>query len=325
MKAFIYGYRESEQVYFAECQKRYGIELGTCPERPTLENAHLAKGYPCISILSTPCDAQLIDVFYQQGVRFISTRTVGYDHIDLIAAKRLGMCVSNANYAPESVADYTIMLLLMTLRKMKLIMKSAEVQDYSFAKVQGQNLKGKTVGVIGCGHIGATFIRHIAGFECKILAYNRHVKEELTPYATFTDLKSLLHQSDIITLHLPYSEATHHLIDAQHIAMMKDGVIIINTSRGGLIDNEALIKGIITGKIQGAALDVIEGETGIYYENQKGRILPSDMLLLNSFPNVLLSPHMAFLTDGANRDMVYQSMQSCIAFMQGKEDEMRII
>lgn len=325
MKVFVYGYREEEQMYFTACQKQYGLVLGTCSQRPTIENAHLAKGYTCVSILSTPCDAALIEAFYQNGVRFLSTRTVGYDHIDLAAAKRVGMKVSNASYAPESVADYTIMLILMTLRKMKLIMKSAEVQDYSFAKVEGQNLKGKTLGVIGCGHIGATLIRHIAGFECKILVYSRHVKEELVPYATFTDLTTLLKESDIITLHLPYSSATHHIIDAKHIAMMKEGVILINTARGGLIDNKALIDGIASGKIQGAALDVIEGETGIYYQNQKARKLPAEMLILNGYPNVILSPHMAFLTDDANRDMVYCSMQSCVAFMQGKEDAMRIL
>lgn len=326
MKVFVYGFREEERVYFEECAKRYGIAYAACSKRPTLENAHLACGYPCISILSTPCDAALIESFRRKGVRFISTRTIGYDHIDLAAAKKVGMGIGNANYAPESVADYTIMLILMTLRKMKLIMKSTELQDYSFESVQGRNLKGKIVGVIGCGNIGTTLIRHLAGFECDILAYNRHIKPELLPYAQFCDLATLLKKSDIITLHLPLHEETYHIINQERIAMMKDGVILINTARGALIDNEALIKGIEKGKIQGAAFDVVEGETGIYYQKQKGRVLPSrEMLLLNSYPNVILSPHMAFLTDDSNRDMVYHSMESCLAFMEGEEDAMRIL
>ncbi|MFR8570405.1 MAG: NAD(P)-dependent oxidoreductase, partial [Longicatena caecimuris] len=127
-------------------------------------------------------------------------------------------------------------------------------------------------------------------------------------------------------LHLPVPEATYPIINQARIAMRKDGVILINTARGALIDNEALIKGIEKGKIQGAAFDVVEGETGIYYQKQKGRVLPSrEMLLLNSYPNVILSPHMAFLTDDSNRDMVYHSMESCLAFMEGEEDAMRIL
>lgn len=325
LKVFIYGYREEETAYFHDCVEKYGIELVTCEQRATLENAHLAKGCTCISVLSTPMPEELIQKFYEEGVRFISTRTVGYDHIDLAAAKKIGMRFGNATYASESVADYTIMLILMTLRKMKLIMKSAEVQDYSFEGVQGRNLKNKTLGVIGTGNIGQTLIRHIAGFECRILAYAPHPKKSMESFVTYVDFDTLLKESDIITLHVPLNEDNYHMINEETIAKMKDGAIIVNTARGGLIDNEALIKALENHKLSGAALDVVEGETGIYYNNRKAAVLKQrDMAILAAFPNVIMSPHMAFLTDDSNRDMVYHSMESCVAFLQDKENPWEI-
>lgn len=325
MKVFIYGYRKEETAFFEACVKKFGLEIATCEQRPNMENAHLAKDYPCISVLSTPMPKELIQKFYDLGVRFISTRTVGYDHIDLQAARKIGMRIGNATYASESVADYTIMLILMALRKMKLIMKSAEVQDYSFDGVQGRNLKNKTLGVIGTGNIGQTLIRHIAGFECHILAYAPHPKEAMKDYVTYVDLDTLLKQSDIITLHVPLTETNYHMINKETIDKMKDGAVIINTARGGLIDNEALIEAIENGKLAGAALDVVEGETGIYYNNRKAAILKQrEMAILNAFPNVIMSPHMAFLTDDSNRDMVYHSMESCVDFLQNKENPWEI-
>lgn len=321
MKVFVYGYQAEEAAYFEACKRELHVEIGTCPQRPTLENAYLCQGYECISILSTPVSRELILRYHELGVRFISTRTVGYDHIDMETAKEVGIDIGNATYAPQSVADYTIMLILMAMRKMKLIMKSAEIQDYSFRAVEGRNLKGKTLGVIGTGNIGQTLIRHIAGFECKILAYNPHIRKEVEDYATYVDLDTLLAQSDIITLHVPLNEQTHHIVNAEAIEKMKDGVVIINSSRGPLIDNEALITAIESGKVGAAALDVVEGETGIFYNNRKGDVLTQrQMAILNAFPNVIVSPHMAFLTEDSHRDMVVNSMKSCHAFMHGEEN-----
>lgn len=326
MDVFVYGYREEEARYFEECAHQYQVGYGTCSQRPTMENAALCAGYRCVSVLSTPIPAALVMAYYEQGVRFISTRTIGYDHIDMEACRRVGMRVGNANYAPESVADYTIMLLLMSLRKMKLIMKSADVQDYSFSKVQGTNVKGKCIGVIGTGSIGQTFLRHMAGFECELLAYAPHPKEEMKDLVNYVDLDTLLARCDIITLHVPLNHQTHHMINAKTIAKMKDGVVLLNTARGPLIDNVALIEGIESGKIGAVALDVVEGETGIFYNDRKGDILTQhDMAILQAFPNVIVSPHMAFLTSESNRDMVVHSMQSCTAFLRDEDNAWEIL
>lgn len=321
MKVFVYGYQKEEASYFDACKEALDLEIGTCPQRPTMENANLCQGYECISILSTPVPRELILKFHELGVRFLSTRTVGYDHIDMETSKEVGIDVGNATYAPQSVADYTIMLILMALRKMKLIMKSAEIQDYSFKAVEGRNLKGKTLGVIGTGNIGQTLIRHIAGFECKILAYNPHPRKEMEAFVTYVDMDTLLKESDVITLHIPLNEDTHHLLDAQAFAKMKEGVVIVNSSRGPLIDSQALIDAVESGKVGAAALDVVEGETGIFYNNRKGDILTQrTMAVLQSFPNVIVSPHMAFLTDDSHHDMVVNSMKSCHAFMHGEDN-----
>lgn len=324
MDVFVYGCDKKEEPYIAWCRNHLHLAIESTPHRVTLDNVMDCKGASCISVLSTPLPAPVLEALYQIGVRFISTRTIGYDHIDLAACRRLGLHVSNVSYAAESVADYTIMLVLMSMRKMKLIMKSAEVQDYSFTQVTGRNLKERSVGVIGTGSIGTTFIQHLHGFGCRIYAYSRHPREELKDIVTYTDLDTLLQHSDVISLHLPLNEDTYHMIDADAISKMKDGVVLVNTARGGLIDNQALIAGLETGKIGAAALDVVEGESGIYYSSQKGKVLAArEMAILNSYPNVILSPHMAFLTEESTRDMVLHSMESCHAFlnegMDGKE------
>lgn len=325
MKVFIYGYQVQEAAYFDKCKTMFDMEFKTCVQRPTVENANLCQGYECVSVLSTPINKELILKFHEFGVRYISTRTIGYDHIDLETAKEVGMHIGNATYAPESVADYSIMLILMALRKMKLIMKSSEIQDYSFEHVEGRNLKGKTLGVIGTGNIGQTLIRHIAGFECTILAYNPHPREAITSMVEYVDMDTIIQKSDILTLHVPLNEDTYHLLDAKAFAKMKDGVVIVNTARGPLIDNAALIAAIESGKVSAAALDVVEGETGIFYNNRKGKIISQhEMSILNAFPNVILSPHMAFLTDDSHHDMVVNSMKSCYAFMHGEGNPWRI-
>lgn len=324
MKVVVYGCGKNEELYVERCRQLYGLHIITTSQRAREDNAHLASGCLCVSVLSTPLPKETIEALYAQGVRFISTRTVGYDHIDLDACRRLQIQVSNVNYSPESVADYTIMLILMVLRKMKLIMGSAQVQDYSFHMVEGKNLKDRVVGIIGVGSIGDTLIQHIQGFGCKILAYTPHPKQD-EDNLHYVDLNTLYQQSDIISLHVPLNKNTYHMINAISIANMKDGVLLINTARGALIDNEALICGIEKGKIAGAALDVVEGETGIYYNNKKGYITAQRaMSILNAFPNVIMSPHMAFLTEESTCDMVMNSMRSCICYRDGKDDDFRI-
>lgn len=321
MKIFVYSYRKDEDKYFDKFSKKYNVELEFCHHAPNLENAKLAKGYDCISIVTTAVNDELVKKFHELGVRFISTRTIGYDHIDIKKAKALGIRVGNVTYSPNSVADYTVMLILMTIRKMKSIMDRSSVQDYSLKGVQGRELNNMTVGVIGTGRIGQTVIKRISGFECKILAYDLYKNENLKNIAEYVPLERLLKESDIITMHAPATEDNYHLINKDSLKIMKDGVFIINTARGSLIDTNDLIDAIEQKKVGGAALDVIENEAKLYYNDLKTEILSNrELAILKSYPNVIISPHTAFYTDQAVSDMVENSILSCTLFMENKEN-----
>ena len=329
MKIFVYSYREFDEAeYFQKFSEEYGVELGISRDDPTMENAYLAEGYEYVSIITTKIDAELMERFHELGVKMISTRTIGYDHVDIAAAKRLGMHVSNVSYSPECVADYTVMLMLMSIRKMKRIMQREEINDFSLPGIQGRELPNFTVGVLGTGRIGRAVIRDLSGFGCKIYAYDKYENDSVKEYAQYADLDTIYRECDLITLHMPLLDDNFHLIDGDAIAKMKEGVVIVNTARGGLIDTKALIEGIESGKISAAGLDVIEDEFGMYYYDRKSDILSKrDLYILRGFPNVIVTPHMAFYTDQAVSDMVMvkNSMLSCIYHAEGKEDPWAVV
>lgn len=322
MKILAYSYRSDEAEYFKKFIDKYKeVEIILTKDAPTIETADLAKGFDCISIITTEINAELMEKFHTLGVKFISTRTIGYDHIDVKKAQELGIHVGNVTYSTNSVADYTIMMMLMAVRKIKPILERSNVQDYSLKGVQGKELPNLTVGVIGTGKIGQTVIRHLSGFECKILAYDLFENEMTKKYADYVKLDELLRNSDIITMHVPATKDNYHLIDKNSIEKMKQGVFIINTARGSLINTDDLITAIEEKKIGGVALDVIENESNIYYNDLKCEVLSNrDLALLKSYPNVILTPHTAFYTDQAVSDMVEHSILSCILFMEGKEN-----
>ncbi len=323
MKVTVYNCRAfDEKELFLRYEKELGIELVLCPDAPDKENAVLAKGSQCIDIITSKMPEDLLKVFADYGVKYVTTRTIGYDHIDVAAAKKLGMTVANAPYGPCGVADYAVMLILMTIRKMKRILERTNIQDYTLAGIQGRELKDLTVGVIGTGRIGRTVLKDLSGFGCKLIAYdvleNEEVKAAGIPYVT---LEEMWQQADVISLHAPLTEDNFHMIDEKAISQMKDGVMIINTARGGLIDSQALIAGIESGKIGGAGLDVVENEFGLYYYDHKSDILNNrELAILRGFPNVTVSHHMAFYTDDCVETVVRDSLLGCKCFMEGKEN-----
>ena len=326
MKILIYSYRKDEEEAIKKFGEKYNVELQLCKEAPSIENAELARGAACISVITTNVTAELIEKFQEVGVRYISTRTIGYEHIDIKKAKELGISVGNVTYSPESVAEYTIMMMIMITRKMQLIMNRSISQDYSLNKVRGKELSSMTVGVIGTGRIGETVIEHLSGFGSKILAYDLCKKEKLIGKAEYVDLEKLIENSDIITLHIPALKDNIHIINKDIINKMKPDVYIINTSRGSLINTEDLIDGIESGKIAGAALDVIENEEDIYYKDLKGKVIVNrNLSILRAFPNVIITPHTAFYTNEAVSDMIENSIKSCILFYEGKNNPWKII
>ena len=264
---------------------------------------------------------ELIDLAYQAGTDTIITCDNGISAIEQVAyAKSLGMGVIHISYSPNSVADYAIMMMLMGLRRMPHIMERASIQDYTLKGKIGRELPDCTVGVIGTGRIGRTVIRHLSGFGCKMLAYDLYENEEVKQYAEYTDLDTLLKNSDVITLHAPATDDNYHMIDAAAIEKMKQDVVIINCARGALMDTDALIDGIESGKVGFAGLDVVEHESGLYYFNRMGEPLHNPKLaILRSYSNVLVSPHTAFYTEEAVANMAENSIIGAMKYMNGED------
>ena len=320
VKVFFYTLRPyDEQGILEELAKQRGIEYGYTEAYPTMENAQLAAGYDAVSL--TPCDmsAPMLQRFHDLGVKAVCCRSIGYDHVDLEKARELGMKVSNVDYPPNGVANFAIMLMLMSLRKAGHILKRGELQDYSLKGKIGRDISNCTVGVIGTGRIGQTVLKHLSGFGCELLAYDLYPNDEARQYAEYVDLDTLYKSCDIITLHTNATEENHHLIDAKAIAAMKPGTVIINTARGKLIDSDALIAGLESGKLGGAALDVLENENGLYYYNRMGDVIPNpELAALRSMPNVILTDHTAFYTEEDVESMVQGVLESAQALVNGR-------
>lgn len=320
MRLFVYSMRTFDELpCFEKFCAKYQVEYAYITETPCLENLELARGYDVVDIITTIFNRPMIDKLHEMGVRCIATRTIGYDHVDVEYAKSLGIGVIHISYSPNSVADYTIMMMLMGCRRMKHIMERAAIQDYTLKGKIGREIQDCTVGIVGTGRIGKTVIRHLSGFGCRMLAYDLYESEEVKKDAQYVDLETLYRECDIITLHAPATEDNYHMINADAIRSMKQDVILINCARGALIDTDALIDGIESGKIGFAGLDVVEHESGLYYFNRMGEPLNNPKLaILRSYSNVLVSPHTAFYTDEAVANMAENSIIGAIKFMNGE-------
>ena len=221
-KVFFYTLRPYDELGIAQrLAPKMGIEFGYTQEYPTLENAELAKGYDAVSV--TPCDMStpMVKRFHELGVKSICCRSIGYDHVDRETARELGMKVANVDYPPNGVANFAIMLMLMSLRKAGHILKRGEAQDYSLQGKIGRDISTCTVGVIGTGRIGRTVLQHLSGFGCRLLAYDLYPNDEVKKIAEYVPLETLLAESDVITLHTNATEENHHLIDTKAIERRK--------------------------------------------------------------------------------------------------------
>lgn len=317
MRLAVFNYRADEEEFFIKFCAQYHVEAVYIKEPPTAESIEKAAGCDCASIITSPVGKAELDAFQKAGVRFVSTRTIGFDHIDMNYAKELGIGVGNVSYSPNSVAEYTVMLILMANRRLKTIMTRGMGQDYSLKGVRGTELRKQTVGVIGTGQIGRNVIHNLSGFGCNIIAYDKYENDEVKQYAGYVSMEELLARADVITFHIPGNDDNYHMIDKTAFGKMKNGVTIINTARGTLIDTKALIDAVECGKVAAAALDVVENEQAIYYKDYKYMpVNHHDMAILNSFPNVIMTPHTAFFTDMAVSDMVEHSIVSCLKFTE---------
>lgn len=327
MKLFVYGMRPFDELGFFEsaCIER-AIELGHSADPCTPATASLAAGFDVVSVNTQLMGAALLEQLHGHGVQGIATRSIGVDHIDFEAARRLGMGVSHALYDPESVADYAIMLLLMLLRRVPQTLDRARVQDFSLRGKLGRDIRGCTVGIVGTGRIGTATAQRLSGFGCTLVAYDENPNEIAARYARYASLDELLATCDAVSLHAPATDRNRHLLDARAFATMKPGAVLVNTARGSLVDTWALIDALERTTLGGAALDVLEQEDDLLYRNHVGTVLAHRPLaILRSFPNVILTPHTAFYTDVDVRQMAETVVQGAWALMERVPDRLVVL
>ena len=327
MKILVYGFREDEAEEFELARERLGIEIVCIRENLNRQTVEKAAGFRSIAInAGSLMDRENVARLAQLGVQNIATRSIGFDNVDLDACKEFGLRFANVHYSAHSVADYTVMLMLMLTRRMRDLLRRGEVQDYGYLGYQGRELHNLTVGVVGTGRIGRTVIEDLAGFGCKILGYDLYPNETLKKKIEYLPLEQLLARADIITLHAPLQDSSYHMINEKSIAGMKDGAMLINTARGELVDTAALIDGIESGKLGGAALDVLEGERAYTFSDRRGQVIKSrERALLQSFPNVILTGHYAFYTDQAVSDMVNIALEALLQLEQTGHADSQIV
>lgn len=288
--------KEYDKASFAKYEKENDVEFRFLEARLTEDTAALAKdcNVVCVFVNDTVNEA-VIDRLYEYGVRMIALRCAGYNNVDVKHAFGKIHVTRVPAYSPYAVAEHAIALLLTSVRRIHKAYNRTRDFNFSISGFTGFDLYGKTVGVIGTGKIGRIFINICRGFGMNVIAYDKFPAKDSD--IEYVELDELLRRSDIISLHCPLTDDTYHLIDRDSIEKMKKGVVIINTSRGALIDAEALLEGIRARKIGAACLDVYEEEADIFFEDRSGHILNDEKLAaLISMPNVIVTSHQAFLT-----------------------------
>jgi len=326
MKVFAYSCRDfDEKDFFIQATQELGLELGYTDQIPTIDNCDLAAGSDFISVMTTPITAEMMDRYKELGIRMISTRCMGFDHIDIAHAKEIGMIVNHINYDHEGIAEFTVMDILMAVRRIKEINARTMAGDFRLNDMMARQLKDLTVGIVGAGKIGLSVLRDLQPFGCKLYYSNRSRNETAEKYAERLNLDDLLAKCDVVSIHIEYNPETYHLFSKETIAKMKQGSILVNTSRGGIVDTEALISALQSGHLGGAALDVIEDEFDLFYYDCRDMDLTGRYIdILRNMPNVIYSHHMAFYYRAAIWGMVYNSVRSMKLYSEGKEVPMRL-
>lgn len=330
MKVAFFDTRRYDQESFDAQNADFGHSLTYFEPRLTESTASLARGFEVVcSFVNDRVDAAALEVLAGAGVRLIALRSAGYNHVDLAAAARLGLPVVRVpEYSPHAVAEHAVGLVLALNRKIH--RASARVREWNFSLegLVGFDLYGKTVGIVGTGRIGAAAARVFAGFGCQVLAYDARPNAGLLEHPSIraAELTALYAESDIVSLHVPLTPQTHHLIDAAAIARMKPGVMLINTSRGALIDSRALVDALKSGRVGSAGLDVYEEEEGVFFHDLSDRVLQDDVLArLLTFPNVLVTAHQAFLTREALTQIARITLANISAFARGLPLENQVL
>ena len=321
MKILIYDAKSYDIESFSKEVKKYkDIELDYIESDLDIRTASLVEGHEAVcGFVSSDFSAEVIAKLAKKGVKLILLRCAGFNNVDIEAAKANGISVFRVpGYSPEAVAEHAMALALAVNRKIHKAYIKVRENDFSLDGLKGRNLHGKVAGIIGTGKIGAAMARICAGFGMRVIAYDKFPNKDLK-FIEYMSLHDVLAQADLISIHCPLTDENYHMINKKTITTMKDGVILVNTSRGELVDTDDLIQGIRAHKFHGVGLDVYEEERNNVFENRSHEILETSITSrLVSFPNVIVTSHQAFFTEEALSAISETTLQNAKAFIAGK-------
>lgn len=321
MKILFYDTKKYDRDSFEKVVKKYkDITIEYVESDIDVKTARLAHGYDAIcAFVSSDLSAPVIKALAKAEVKLILMRCAGFNNVDIDAAKKHGIVVMRVpGYSPEAVAEHAMALALACDRRIHKAYIKVRENNFALTGLTGMNLHGKVAGIVGTGKIGAAMCRICNGFGMKVLGYDLYPNKELD-FVEYVSLDKLLKESDLISLHCPLTDDSYHMINKNTIEEMKDGVILINTSRGALISTEDLIHGIRNHKFQSVGLDVYEEETHNVFENREDDILETSVTSrLLSFPNVIVTSHQAFLTEEALEAISITTMENAMSFIEDR-------
>ena len=318
MSIAVYSFLDDELEFFKLMEKKYNTKFTLHKHHLNIDNVKDAEGFD--SVVFNARDAitdKVLDKLKEYGVKYMSTRSVGYDNIDIDYANKIGIKIANVpSYSPNSVSEFTVLSLLSLIKNYNNLLINGYNRNYIRTGLVAKEIRNLNIGVIVTGRIGSLTVKHLKGFSPKnIFVYSRTEKEEIKQYAEYVSLDELYKNSDVIIYHIPYSKETENMICKDSINKMKKGVYIINVSRGGIVNNRDLLDGLKSGHIGGAALDVYSNEIEYVNKDIKDIVLKDEIIEeLFKMYNVIITPHFAFYTDEALLNMVSISIDNIFEF-----------
>lgn len=322
MELAVFSTKPYDEQFIRAANDQYGHGLRFLEARLTPDTAPLAGGSDAVcAFVNDDLSAASLEALSAVGVRLVALRSAGFNHVDLEAARRLGLAVVRVpRYSPHAVAEHCVGLILTLNRRIHRAVNRVRENNFSLTGLLGFDLQGRTVGVVGTGEIGTCFVRIMAGFGTSILVHDPHPNDEVRRLGgVYAPIEEVLANSDIVSLHCPLTPDTYHLIDRHRLSNMRDGVMLINTSRGALIDTEAAIDALKSGKIGHLGLDVYEEEEDIFFQDLSDRVLQDDTFArLMTFPNVVITGHQAFFTGEAMTTIAEVTLANVAEFERGE-------
>jgi D-lactate dehydrogenase len=321
MRIAMFSVQRYERVLLDEANLHHGHDLVFFDTLLGPETVSLAAGFPAVSVfVNDIVDAGVLKHLAAGGTKLVATRSTGFNQIDLQAAGQLGIKVVRVtDYSPNSIAEFAVGLLLALNRKIPRAYNRTREGNFSLDGLMGFDLVNRTVAVIGTGKIGRIFARIMAGFGCNLIGFDVHRSPEFEEIGGRYVDASGIEDADVVSLHCPLTPDTYHIVNAQALARMKRGALLINTSRGGLVDTEAAIEALKSGQLGGIAIDVYEQEAGLFFRDLSSTVIPDDVIQrLVSFPNAIVTGHQAFLTREALSTILETTLASISDFAAGR-------